>query len=654
MGGQIAQTIARAGIPVVLRDIAPEMLERGLKEAEAVTAAEARRSVQRGRLGEEEAEELVSTVLGLITTTTGFEGFGEVDFVVEAVPERLELKREVFAELDGVTPSHAILATNTSALSITEIASATLRPEQVVGFHYFYPASLMPLIEIVEGEQTSTETLASAVAFAQALRKQPILCLEVPGFVVNRILTSGISEVFRLQEERSLKIAAVDQAIAGGGVAPVGPFQLVDLLGLDTVHHVAEEMVAAYGSDRFYLHQGMARLVSEGKLGAKTGGEGVYSPDRTPNLPGEAETDGEELVELLSLKTFHEACLLLEEGVSSHREIDLGMIAGAGLDPRRGLLPPFMRADREGLDRIATRLEAATARYGKRFAPPLILRRLLSQGRLGAACGQGFYAYPTTKAQRVGETIQLEERAESVWVVWLASGQLNQLSPQTIADLRAAYNHLKAEGARAAVIASANPMIFSAGADITAFTSLDKKEGEELLAAAHALFDELGSGPLPTVAAVNAPAYGGGCELAMACNLRLAARSALFGQPEIKLGIIPGFGGTQRLSRLVGAGRALELNLLGDPLLADEAHLYGLVNDVVEDHELFDRAVALAVRLAEGPPLAAAAIRKLASHGLGEGLAAERNAFAEVFQTADAKEGIAAFLGRRRPRFTGR
>src|SRR5947209_9082782 len=274
--------------------------------------------------------------------------------------------------------AQTIAAANTSSLSITEIGEATLRPERVVGFHYFYPASIMPLIEIVEGEDTSAETVTAAVVFAQAIRKQPITCAEVPGFVVNRILNSGIAEVWREQEEKGLSIKKIDEGVGAAGVTPVGPYYLVNLLGLDTVLHVAEHLVESYGEERFYVPKGMQKLVADGKLGAKTGGDGFYDASGEPNISGEGEPDIAELVELLSLKTLLEACLVLEEGVATHRDIDFGMMAGAGLDPRRGLLPPLMRADSEGLDVVLERMENARERYGERFAPPAILRRLVA------------------------------------------------------------------------------------------------------------------------------------------------------------------------------------------------------------------------------------------------------------------------------------
>jgi enoyl-CoA hydratase/3-hydroxyacyl-CoA dehydrogenase len=658
MGGQIAQTIAVAGIPVILKDIDEALVQAGLVEAENVTRGQIGKLAEKGKITAEQAEAQIAEVLGRIHGTTSYERFGQVDFVVEAVPERMDIKQTVFAELDAATPGHAILASNTSSLSITEIGEATLRPEKVIGFHYFYPASIMPLIEIVEGEETSAETVTAAVTFAQAIRKQPITCAEVPGFVVNRILNSGISEVWREQEEKGLSIKKIDEGVGAAGVVPVGPYHLVNLLGLDTVLHVAEHLVESYGEERFYVPKGMQKLVADGKLGAKTGGDGFYDPQGEANIPGDGDPDVAELVELLSLKTFLEACLVLEEGVATHRDIDFGMMAGAGLDPRRGLLPPFMKADSEGLDTVLERMESAEERYGERFAPPTILRRLVAQGRLGTKSGQGFYPYPQADAEQPAEVVKLETRADGVAIAWLANGQMNSISPQVVEDLQKVWARVNSGShppVRALVIASSNPMLFCAGADIKAFTTMDETAGAKLIDGAHALFRELGSEGVVTIAAVNGLAFGGGCELAMACDVRIAARSALFGQPEIKLGIVPGFGGTQRLPRLVGTNKALEMNLVGDPVLADEAFELGLVNRLVEDHELLDTALQWARKLAGQAPVAAAQIKLVSGAGdLDEGIAAEKQAFATVFATADAKEGISAFLGKRAPRFEGK
>jgi enoyl-CoA hydratase/3-hydroxyacyl-CoA dehydrogenase len=654
MGGQIAQTIAAAGFPVVLKDIDEQLVQAGLDEARDVTKGQLDKLVRREKLSAEQAQAQLDEVLARISGTVSYHEFGDVDFVVEAVPENMEIKQTVFAQLDAATPGHAILASNTSSLSITEIGEATLRPDKVVGFHYFFPASLMPLIEIVEGEDTSAETTTAAVTFAQAIRKQPITCAEVPGFVVNRILNSGTSEVWREQEQKGLSIKAIDEGMGSAGVIPIGPYRLIDMLGLDTVLHVAEHLQGSYGEERFYVPKGMRKLVSEGRLGSKTNGNGFYDPDGKPQLDGDAEPDVAELIELLSLKTLIEACLVLEEEVASHRDIDFGLMAGAGLDPRRGLLPPFMRADSEGLDTILERMDAAQERHGERFAAPTILRRLVAQGRLGQKSGQGFYPYPNPDAEQPAELVKLETREHGVAIAWLAHGQMNAISPQVVHDLERVWRKVAGAGVRALVIASSNPFVFSAGADIKAFTTLDEKSGRQLLDAAHALFAELGSGAVATIAAVNGLAFGGGCELAMACDVRIAARSALFGQPEIKLGIIPGFGGTQRLPRLAGTSKALEMNAVGDPILAEEAFELGLANRVVDDHELLDSALAWARRLAGQAPLALAQLKRVSGAGdLAEGLAAEREAFSSVFASDDAREGISAFLAKRAPQFKG-
>ncbi len=689
MGGQIAQTIAAAGFPVVLKDISEELVQAGLDEARNVTAGQVGKLVERGKLTAEQGDAQIAEIVGRIEGTTSYAGFGDVDFVIEAVPERMEIKQSVFSELDAATPGHAILASNTSSLSITEIGEATLRPDKVVGFHYFYPASVLPLIEVIEGEDTSQETVTAAVTFAQAIRKQPIVCAEVPGFVVNRILNSGISEIWRAQEEQGLSIKLIDEGVRGAGAMPIGPYMLANLLGLDTVLHVAEHLTDAYGSERFYVAKGMQKLVSERKLGAKTGGDGYYNPAGEPNVSSDGEPNVPELVELLTLKTFVEACLVLEEGVAVHRDIDFGLMAGAGLDPRRGLMPPFMRADVDGLDTVLERLEAAQERHGERFAPPTILRRLVAQGRLGQKSGQGFYPYPqpdaddsapptqVVKLQTLpaiagagaagGATAEVGGGTPSgagadgggggVAIAWLANGQMNAIAPSVIEDLGKVWARVKAADPpiRALVIASSNPFLYSAGADIKAFTAMDEAGGRKLIDDAHALFRELGSEGIATIAAVNGLAFGGGCELAMACDLRIVARSAVFGQPEIKLGIIPGFGGTQRLPRLVGQSKALEMNLVGDPLLAEEAYEYGLASAVVDDHELLDTALAWARKLAGQAPLALEQIKRVSAAGdLDEGIEAEKAGFATVFASADAREGIAAFLGKRAARFTGK
>jgi 3-hydroxyacyl-CoA dehydrogenase len=277
MGGEIAQVIAAAEVPVVLKDVEQEFVDAGLEKAREVTEGQLNALVQKEKMTRDEADERLERTTARISGTTEYEGFGDVDFVVEAVPERMEIKQAVFADLDALTPGQAILASNTSSLPISEIGSATSRPDKVVGFHFFYPASVMRLIEVVEGELTSEETAQAAANFAMQIRKNPIRCGEEPGFVVNRVLNAAASEIWRYQDESGRSVEEIDKEITDAKAAPMGPFYLSDLLGLDTVLHVAEHLRDSYG-DRFYVHPTMRELVEAGDLGQKTG-RGYYPHD---------------------------------------------------------------------------------------------------------------------------------------------------------------------------------------------------------------------------------------------------------------------------------------------------------------------------------------------------------------------------------------
>ena len=356
-----------------------------------------------------------------------------------------------------------------------------------------------------------------------------------------------------------------------------------------------------------------------------------------------ADIDTQALVDRFTLKALVESCLVLEEGISSMREIDLGMMAGAGILPG-----PFQRADQTGLDELLERLERAAAEWGESYSPPAILRRLVAQGRLGIKTGQGFYPYPRPDPGTEEGPVKLETRGE-VAIAWLDRPSANSISPEVVGALARVWEAVDGS-ARALVFASANPMLFCAGADIKAFTTMDSEAGRRLLEEMHGFLAGMEDSRIVTIAAVNGAALGGGCELAMACDFRIAAESASFGQPEINLGIIPGFGGTQRLPRLIGEARALQMNLTGDSLAAEDAYELGLATDVVPDHELLDTALRWARKLAGQPPLAIEQIKRVS----GAGIDAEKAGFATVFSSEDAREGIAAFLGKRKARFTGK
>jgi enoyl-CoA hydratase/3-hydroxyacyl-CoA dehydrogenase len=301
-------------------------------------------------------------------------------------------------------------------------------------------------------------------------------------------------------------------------------------------------------------------------------------------------------------------------------------------------------------------LENAEREWGENFTPPTILRRLVAQGRLGKKTGQGFFPYPQPDADfDQKETVLLETRGE-VAIMWLNRPPANPLSPQVITEFGEVWKHChNSDQIRSVVIASSNIFTFSAGADIKEFTKMDASGGAGLLDSGHAMLREMEQSSTTTIAAVNSIAFGGGCELSMACDFRLAAESATFGQPEINLGIIPGFGGTQRLPRLVGEAKALEMNLTGEAFLAEEAYRLGLAHAVVPDHELLDTALNWARKLASQPPIAIEQIKSVSHKGdLDEGIAAEKHGFATAFGSEDAREGIGAFIQKRKAKFKGK
>lgn len=271
MGGGIAQTVAAAGLPVSLIDVSDETARAGLAKVEA----KLRQLVEKGKLTAAEVEDL----LGRIEPTGEIETTRNVDFVIEAAFEDLEIKRGLFAKLDELCPDHAVLATNTSALSISDLAQATTRAGKVVGMHFFNPAPVMELVEIVRGQDTSEETLQTARQLAQQIGKTPVDVNESPGFIVNRLLIPMINEAAYLVASGVASPEDVDKAMELGAAHPMGPLALADLIGIDVCLRVMDTFHTAFDDPKYEPCPLLREMAEAGKLGRKAG-RGFYEyPD---------------------------------------------------------------------------------------------------------------------------------------------------------------------------------------------------------------------------------------------------------------------------------------------------------------------------------------------------------------------------------------
>ena len=268
MGAGIAQVAVQAGFPTVGREVSDALAQRGRATIERYLD----RGLEKGRLTQEERDE----ALARFTPTTDIADLAACDLVIEAALEELELKREVFAALDRICRPDAVLATNTSALSVAEIAEATERPERVVGMHFFNPAPVLPLVEVVRAPRSSSEAVDAAYEWAQRAGKQPVRCNDTPGFIVNRILIPLLNDCVRVLDEADVRPEEMDKAMTKGAGWPMGPCALVDLIGIDVHVHASEALHAKLGEARMAPPERLVEMQRQGRLGRKTGA-GFYT-----------------------------------------------------------------------------------------------------------------------------------------------------------------------------------------------------------------------------------------------------------------------------------------------------------------------------------------------------------------------------------------
>ncbi|MXR22112.1 3-hydroxyacyl-CoA dehydrogenase/enoyl-CoA hydratase family protein [Halobacterium bonnevillei] len=641
MGHGIAEVAALAGFDVHLRDINEEFVQNGYDQIEWSLD----KLAEKDQLSDDEADAALDRVTPIVDLE---EAVADVDFVIEAVPEKMDIKQDVYRELELHAPDHAVFATNTSSLSITDLSEVTERPEQFCGMHFFNPPVRMQLVEVISGEHTDDEVLDLTEDLAEEMGKTPVrVRKDSPGFIVNRVLVPLLNEAAWLVHDDVATIDEVDATTKYDIGLPMGAFELADQVGIDVAYDVLDYMQGVLG-DAYEPCPVLVEKVEAEQLGKKTG-EGFYDYENGgADVPADAVR--EDVADRLTAVMANEVAKLVGNDVADPPEIDDAVMLGAGYPEG-----PARMADNAGIEHLYETLSDLYAETeAVRYEPAAELERLASEG-------EQFHGAADEDAGAVAayENLAVEIDGHVGHVELDRPHRMNTISGDLLDELEDAIDVLGDEDdVRAILLTGAGDKAFSAGADVQSMAgSADPIDTVELSRKGQQTFGKLEACDVPVLAAIDGYCLGGGMELSMCADLRVASERSEFGQPELDLGIMPGWGGTQRLRHIVGEGRAKEIIYTADRYEAAELEAYGFVNEVLAVDEFEDRAWELARDLAAGPPIAQKYTKRamLAGRDSTEaGLEAESQAFGQLMNTQDIMEGIAAFTSDRDPEFEGK
>jgi enoyl-CoA hydratase/3-hydroxyacyl-CoA dehydrogenase len=588
MGHGIAQVASTAGYKIVIRDIEQEYLnisEKNIKK-------NLNRLVERGRIKQDEMDEILSRITFTLDLS---KAVIDAQLVIEAIPEKMKIKHVVWKEVDRYATKNSILASNTSSLSITEIATVVSNPERFVGMHFFNPPVIMKLIEVIQGEKTSKETVDTIMNLSLKMGKTPVwVKKDAPGFIVNRVLVTYLNEATKLLGQ--YEVEQIDAAMQHKAGMPLGPFMLIDLIGADIVYNILKTFEEKMGSE-YTPHPKIKELFENGKLGRKTG-EGFYSYEKRPSV-SEKQAVGFD-IKLLLEPFVGEAEKLLKEDVASSEDIDMAIKLGGNMP--RG---PF-EMKKTGLEEE--------------------------------------------------KPVLVDIKNQVMTIILNRPSKLNSMTMEMLGLIREALEQAKkVKDIKVVLFKGAGDRAFCAGADISQFPELTTSGAKKLSEAGHNTFIKILELPKPVIAAINGYCMGGGNELTQFCDFRLASNKASFSQPEVSLGLMPGWGGTFMLPKLVGPTIAADMIMTGRRIYAEEAKNIGLITGVYPFSEFETKVDEFVRKLVDGPPISLRAMKKLVTEDpvLKEALKAEAKAFSDQWNYTDFKEGIDAFNSRRKPKFDG-
>ena len=640
MGHGIAEIALMAGYSVTLYDIKEEFVQKGKNRIDWSL----KKLAEKARISESNHQQFMQN---LSTSISIEEAVEQADLVIEAAPENLDLKIKIFTDLENFAPKHAILASNTSNMSINDIAKATKRPEKVCGLHFFNPPVLMQLIEITRGDDTSDETIEIMVKLTKKMTKTPIVCdKDSPGFIVNRINAPTALYTQLLLDRNEHDPARLDAAAMSMGMR-MGPYELLDFTGADILYHSFNYLKERLSPD-YAPPQKLENMIQNNKLGKKTG-EGIYKWPETgrPKIDMDNPADFN-LMELVYIQ-INEAAKVYSEKLATAKDIDLGM--KLGLNNPTG---PFEAAENLDLEELTLFLDGLAKKFEKEIFKA---HQWIRDGTLLKRVKENENNKKGSKNESFDTIELLRDEENYTTTILLNRPPLNTINLKLLQELNEVIDLLYSDDKTRVIVIRGSANCFSAGADITAFqdssTPWEAKKGVIL---GQRVFKRLRDIPKPVIAAIERYAFGGGLELAMNCDIRYAKKSTQMGLTEVTLGLIPGWGGTQLMVRHLGVGKTMELILTGERISAKRAFKMGLINKVVDDDD-FDKEISILTKniAHKCGPIAVGLAKQMVNFGaqipLDVGLEMESYGSGLVKSTNDFNEGTSAFLNKKKPNF---
>lgn len=649
MGHGIAEVMAINGYKVALEDISQDILERALTNIRVSLE----KLYKKGSLG----NDTVESVLSRITTYTSIkESVKDSDLVIEAVPEIQDLKEKIFIELEKYTREDTILTSNTSNIRITYIARKLVKRDRVAGLHFFNPPVLLKLVEVIRGEETSENTIDILYEFIKKIGKYPIKVMkDVPGFVVNRVNAPGTLLMCLFVDFGIAEPKEIDAFMKKQGF-PMGPFELADYVGVDVAYHSMEYFARTVNPDYGKCKQ-FARLYNAKNLGMKTG-KGFYDWSKgRPVINLDKATEKMTPLDFYSVE-INESVKLVENHVASPEDIETGV--KLGLNRKYG---PITEASNLSNDEVKAKLEELVNKFHNSvFEPAESIKKGKMREILGLDHDNRSEKGTKDSEQSIStqeisfKNIILEKTKNNIARIILNRPKYNLINSELLKEFEMALRKLWDDREVRVIIITGQGSILSAGADLNEFT-FNSYEFMESSRRGERIFEMLSDIPKLTIVVMKGYALGGGFEMSLACDMRIGTEYVKIGFPEANLGLVPGWGGSQRLARIIGLGRAMEITISGERITGKEAYEMGLLNKIAEDPD--KAALEYAEYITKkSSPVSIALIKRLLNKGntVPRDVGLEMEAFAAgiASSTEDLKEGISAFFEKRNPNFKGR